>query len=457
MQWITVFLAALLATGVGAGSAPAQQAADDSVESLLGGSPLETEGAEFPGAVEAVEAEAFGEEMAPAEMGDDGSLGVIAADEIAVDGGEIELEFDAEAGLVDLTPDGAETDLLPEEPVEPALGPIGYDEAGEQGRIHVVVGGDTLWDISAAYLGTPWVWPSIWESNPGVANPHRIFPGDQIWITPSKMKRVTPEEAAELLARSPMIDEMPIEELPPAAVDEFVDATPVQPSYQSFTYPGMHSVAYVSEEAYEGAGSIVDSPSPHRLLSETRRAYVNLGGGEVSEGDRFSIVRASEEVRDPATNRKIGVLVERLGWLEVTRTSGESSEAVIRQSYAEIERGDRILPQEHLDQEVPMRGPGGAEVDGLVAHFQSSRTVMAQRDLVFLNRGTEDGMEVGAPLEIYRDKGSARDAIQNRSVKLPEDVVAGLVVISADPDTSVAIVTYSSSEIERGDTFRTLR
>ena len=82
---------------------------------------------------------------------------------------------------------------------------------------------------------------------------------------------------------------------------------------------------------------------------------------------------------------------------------------------------------------------------------------MAQRDLVFLNRGTEDGMEVGVPLEIYRDKGSARDAMQDRSVKLPEDVVAGLVVISAEPDTSVAIVTYSSTEIERGDTFRTLR
>ncbi|MDJ0790209.1 MAG: LysM domain-containing protein, partial [Myxococcota bacterium] len=51
----------------------------------------------------------------------------------------------------------------PENP--PALGAVGWDSEGRQGRIHIVVGGDTLWDISNAYLGTPWVWPSIWNDN----------------------------------------------------------------------------------------------------------------------------------------------------------------------------------------------------------------------------------------------------------------------------------------------------
>ena len=73
-----------------------------------------------------------------------------------------------------------------EKPAEkPVLGAIGYDAQGRQGRIHVVVKGDTLWDISEAYLGTPWVWPPIWKDNgEDIANPHRIYPGDRIWITP---------------------------------------------------------------------------------------------------------------------------------------------------------------------------------------------------------------------------------------------------------------------------------
>lgn len=452
MQWISVFLAAFLALCLGVGSASAQSVTEDSMEGLLGGSPVEAEGADFPGAVDGEVSPDFTAGEGPAAM-EEPAVGVIAADSVAVEDGEIELEFGADEGLVDLATETHEENLEPMMET-PSLGPIGYDETGEQGRIHVVVGGDTLWDISESYLGTPWVWPSIWESNPGVANPHRIFPDDQIWITPSKMKRVTPAEAAELLARSPIVDE-PMAELPPAAVEEFVDATPMTPSYGTLEFTGMHAVAYISEEQYEGSGAIVDSPSPHTLLAETRRAYVNLGDAEVSVGDQFSIVRATEEVRDPATNRKIGILVERLGWLEVTRTRGESSEAMIKQSYAEIERGDRILPKEDLSQEVPVRSAGN-EVGGLVAHFQSSRTVMAQRDVVFLNRGTEDGVEVGVPLEIYREGGKARDALQKRSVALPEDVVAGLVVISAEPDTSVAVVTYSSTEIERGDTFRSI-
>jgi nucleoid-associated protein YgaU len=70
-----------------------------------------------------------------------------------------------------------------------ALGPIGHDAQGRPGRIHVVRAGDTLWDISDAYLGTPWVWPSIWQDNTAeVENPHLIFP-DRIWISPTRCAR----------------------------------------------------------------------------------------------------------------------------------------------------------------------------------------------------------------------------------------------------------------------------
>ena len=90
-----------------------------------------------------------------------------------------------------------------EVPAEPALGAQGYDAKGRPGRIHVVVRGDTLWDVSEAYLGTPWVWPAIWKDNDAIANPHRIYPGDRIWISPWEMRVVDAEEAARLLGGHP--------------------------------------------------------------------------------------------------------------------------------------------------------------------------------------------------------------------------------------------------------------
>ncbi len=81
------------------------------------------------------------------------------------------------------------------------LGPEGVDDEGRVGRLHTVTRGDTLWDVSAAYLGTPWVWPSVWIDNHDIANPHMIHPGDRIWITANEMRVVSDDEADAFLER----------------------------------------------------------------------------------------------------------------------------------------------------------------------------------------------------------------------------------------------------------------
>jgi nucleoid-associated protein YgaU len=102
-------------------------------------------------------------------------------------------------------PPASETAVAPaaEAPAQPALGPVGYDSQGHQGRIHTVVKGDTLWAISNTYLATPWVWPSIWKDNGDIKNPHRIYPGDRIWITPSEMRKISADEADQMMANVP--------------------------------------------------------------------------------------------------------------------------------------------------------------------------------------------------------------------------------------------------------------
>ena len=69
----------------------------------------------------------------------------------------------------------------------------GIAPSGQKGYLHKVEKGDTLWDITAHYLGTPWTWPSIWKENDGINNPHLIYPGDLIWITEHGIRKVTPE------------------------------------------------------------------------------------------------------------------------------------------------------------------------------------------------------------------------------------------------------------------------
>lgn len=50
------------------------------------------------------------------------------------------------------------------------------------GTTHVVVKGDTLWDITGKYLGNPFQWPSVWQKNPQIKNAHWIYPGDTVQL-----------------------------------------------------------------------------------------------------------------------------------------------------------------------------------------------------------------------------------------------------------------------------------
>lgn len=54
-------------------------------------------------------------------------------------------------------------------------------EAGESERIHVVVEGDTLWDIADAQYGDPTKWRLIADEN-GISNPRTLQPGTELTI-----------------------------------------------------------------------------------------------------------------------------------------------------------------------------------------------------------------------------------------------------------------------------------
>jgi len=329
------------------------------------------------------------------------------------------------------------------------LGPIGHDAAGRPGRIHVVRAGDTLWDISDAYLGTPWVWPSLWKDNDAIQNPHLIHPADRIWISPYEMRKVTEAEAAALLAaQDPGV-------AAPAALAE-TDAMPPPSSLGSYRYTEIENAGFVTREQYEGAASILESPENRKWLSDQTEVVIGFGAGEVQVGDQFDIFRTQARVTDLDTGMHYGWATSQLGWLVVTRVDEESSRAVIRVSRSEIQRGDHLLPRRVHSADIPIGGSPGP-VEGRIVHTPDRRLQMSQTDIVYLDRGTRDGISIGSPLEIYRplgDHGKSIDSAQNQERRIADHVVAKLLVVDVYDDTAVAVVTHTTEELNRGDSFR---
>jgi hypothetical protein len=344
-----------------------------------------------------------------------------------------------------------EADQAPDvEPVEETqeveLGPVSRDEQGRAGRIHVVLPGDTLWDISDAYLGTPWVWPSVWQDNQGIENPHLIFPADKIWITAREMRKLTEEEAARL--QSPALSG---EGMLPASMEDAAPGSENAPR-PTYRYSKIDTAGFLTLDQIQGASTIVDSHEQKVWLSESDTVIIGRGAGDVEVGDQLEIFRPGERVYDPKNGDVFGFATKQLGWLEIDAVQSETSTGTIRVSRSEIRRGDHVLPRVRLETEIEI-GPK-PEVDGQIVFTPDDRLVMGMEDVVFLDRGTSHGLDVGSPLEVYRPIGDGFDSVQQKKLVLPDSTVAKLLVVTAGDETAVALVTETMVELSRGDRFR---
>ncbi|NRA06536.1 MAG: LysM peptidoglycan-binding domain-containing protein [Myxococcales bacterium] len=338
-------------------------------------------------------------------------------------------------------------------------GRIGYDEQGRPGHVHTVARADTLWDISELYLGTAWVWPSIWQDNQRIENPHLIFPGDRIWISAYEMRRVSETEAAFLIANGPEIAPQPAAAQGSVAEEVATEmplaAAPVEP--RMLHVSARETSGLVTPDQLEVSASIVGKVSARTLLAQEDEVYVGLGEGSTEIGEEFTVVRTQDAVRDPDSGELLGYHVEILGWLEIESVFPETSLASIRMSTGEIALEDRLIPRRPLPPQIPLQ-PSPEGVEGKISFFPQERVLMGFDDFVYLNRGSLDGLEVGSPLEVYRLGYTASETSRsNERVAVPDRRVARMVVVRVDTQAAVALVTSTNTELEIGDRFRGAR
>jgi hypothetical protein len=347
---------------------------------------------------------------------------------------------------------------------------VGVTPDGKKGRIHTVARGDTLWDISATYLGTPWVWPSVWKENEGIENPHRIYPGDLIWITEGEMRKLTPEEAEMLLRRGRELAQESAEgpvETPPAApaaaetslvkedpfaaLDQGEGAAP-----RALHFDGLHRFSFVDQLEAPNFGAVMGNHDPNYWASQNQTTIVSLGEGQVRVGDSFTIFRPLHRVKHPETGETLGHFIEVLGRAEISEVHAEASFARVVTSYAEIAPGDRVMPYEMLPSEI-VESPAGEDVEGTIVAFQPNRIRTGEGDMVILDRGTRDGVTSGRRFDLFRPGREARDPATLTKVLVPDDVIGGLFVMRASEKTSLALITRSRTDVIIGDHFRSRR
>jgi hypothetical protein len=345
----------------------------------------------------------------------------------------------------------------------------GVTPDGKKGQIYKVQKGDTLWGISSTYLGTPWIWPSVWKENEAeIANPHRIFPGELIWISEGMMRKLTPEEAARLAAASGQAPaEPPAAPAPEAAAPEArriaapaeesdpfsaLDAAEVSDDLK-VSIPTLQGVSFVTDDALKASGAMMGNHEENYWTVQGQRSIVSVGEGQAHVGDAYTVFRVRRELRHPDTRELLGYFVQILGKAEITQLLPETSWVRITESWAEMQPGDRVMPfveEPAAISEVRV----GEPVKGEIVAFEPYRQRVGDRDFVILDQGTRSGVVPGRRLVVYRAGRPVRDPLSSTLMMVPDDVVGEVFVVKSSEKTSLALVTQAGRELIVGDSFR---
>jgi len=295
---------------------------------------------------------------------------------------------------------------------------------------HVVQSGDTLWDICAAKLRNPWLWPEVWSLNPEITNPHWIYPG-QIVRLRSGDSAVMPYGWGE-----------------PQALGRITGGTVF-----------FRSEGFVEKDVEEPPGTIVASWEDEMMLAYPDMLYVRFRQDfPVQAGQEYTIYRLRETVNDMVEDEEgdpveLGRIVEILGTGRVESFDSEARLARVRltESINPIERGDAVGP---IQRNFIVSQPRAAEVDldGQIVALLRPRVLNGAGFVAFVNRGYDAGVRDGNSFTVIR---AADHYLLSNDEELPPDLpfewIGECRVLEARSTASTCLITSSTREMAIGE------
>ena len=304
-----------------------------------------------------------------------------------------------------------------------------------------VVKGDTLWDISGKFLTNPWQWPELWGNNPQIKNPHLIYPGDILYFSIVDGKpRLSFSKDATL---RPRIRE--------SSLDQAIKLIPTDAISQFLTSPRVVNATELDSSPY-----IIEIAGEHIVAGAGDRVYVRSILTPKSLG--YTIYRKGETYTNPGTKEVLGYEAKYIADTTIER-SGDPATLVITKSSREIRRGDRLMGsnENQLALNFFPRAPEHP-IDGSLISVLDGVSQIGRHNIVVVDKGAVDGIEVGHTLDIFHRGRLVSDPFANRkneTVRLPDEIAGLLMVFRTFERVSYALVMEANQPIHILDKVRT--
>lgn len=306
---------------------------------------------------------------------------------------------------------------------------------------YVVKKGDTLWDIAGKFLLEPWRWPDIWHANPQIANPHLIYPGDvvsllykdgQPIITVSRSGQLVSGRTVKL---SPTVRSY--------EKDDAIPTIPIESIKQFLTRP-----LIVSEEEMEIWPYVV-SNFEKRLYAGTGDKIFVRGLDENNSGARYSVYRKGKAYVNPLKDEGNVLGYEALYVGEaVIDKPGDPASAIVAKSNREVLAGDRLtIESEDVVETNFMPSSPANNVEGNIISVHDGVAEIGRYQIVVVDLGTEDGMEVGNVLGIFQSGEIVEDEIAT-AIKAREECEKDIEFEYADSSVTDRMLSAIANDIK---------
>ena len=302
----------------------------------------------------------------------------------------------------------------------------------ESGYYYTVQKGDTLWGLSSRFADSPFYWPGLWQKNPQIPNPHRIFPGDRI-----------------RLYRKTWTEPLAIESQP----TPMASAASHEPPY--YRYPGMLRVGFIRREPIPPMATIFKLAPEKTVSGQFDEVMIHPSpGSALVAGQRYTVYRSLEPFFDGEGKTFIGYQHMILGIAEITEVGKELAAAAVVKSFHEMQVGDKLMPFEKRSEKIPL-SPSASGIQGKILAAEEARTMLGDHDLVFIDRGQRDGIRNGQQYLIYDAAERHVDPQSGVQASLPPVEQGTLLVLHTENETATAIITATKKDIAPGARFKT--
>lgn len=377
---------------------------------------------------------------------------------------------------------------------------------------YTVARNDWLFKISKKLFGSGFYYPKIWSLNPYITNPHFIEPGmvlsfttgsasaapefklgtfsqDELIAKPGATGTENPEDLTnfgegavpEWLTEKKKLSEQGVyfQYASEETMDDLAKASKqaLNREYENYEPPhndlevvipknydksgfdknsrifysfkeGFYLSTFISTNIVQDFGSIVNGPDENIYFTKLDHAYVTFDESvNALPGDKFSVYSAGGKIKHDNSDRD-GFKYSIVGQIKLIRKIKDKWEVEFIEVSGTPQRGDRITAYTPKIERITRTYNSRLIEAAIISSFQPGQTILGFGDVVYIDRGRADGVELGNVFEIYGFK----DRLNNRSITdQPTYKTGELTVITLTDNFATALVTHSRRDFYAGD------